>query len=141
MHAVLVTTRGNIIFRLRKTQAPKTVANFVKLARQGFYNGTTWHRVIDNFVVQGGCPKGDGTGGPGYTIDFEKTELETVKGAVAMARGRNPNSGGSQFYIARSRLPHLDGEDTIFGQVTSGIEIVDQIEQHEMIERVVIVDE
>lgn len=141
MHAVLVTERGNVIFRLRQNKAPTTVANFVKLARAGFYNGTQFHRVIDNFVVQGGCPKGDGTGGPGYSIEFEDTGLECVKGAVAMARGRDRNSGGSQFYISRSRLPHLDGHDTIFGQVTSGLEIVDAIQQDEKLERVVIVDE
>ena len=76
MHAVLVTERGNIIFRLQKREAPNTVANFVKLARSGFYDGTIWHRVIDNFVVQGGCPKGDGTGGPGYTIEFETTVID-----------------------------------------------------------------
>ncbi len=140
MHAVLETARGNIVFRLMKTHSPRTVENFVKLAREGFYDGTIWHRVIDNFVAQGGCPIGDGTGGPGYTIEHETNDREHVKGAVAMARGRDLNSGGSQFYIARSRLQHLDGDYTVFGQVTAGLEVVDKLEAKDTLTRVTIVD-
>ena len=95
MHAVLETTKGTIAFRLHKRVAPNTCENFVKLARQGFYAGTKWHRVIDNFVIQGGCPKGDGTGGPGYTIEAELSDREHVRGSGSRARGRRVDRGGN----------------------------------------------
>lgn len=141
MHAVLETTKGTIAFRLHKRVAPNTCENFAKLARQGFYDGTVWHRVIDNFVIQGGCPAGDGTGGPGYTIEQELSDRKHVRGTVAMARGRKANSGGSQFYICRSTLPHLDGYDTVFGTVTAGLEVVDAVEKGDQLVRVSIIDE
>ena len=109
--------------------APKTVENFVTLAKKGFYNGLNFHRVVPNFVVQGGCPKGDGTGGPGYTIPAEFNEKKHVRGTVAMARSQHPDSAGSQFYICYGPTPHLDRNYTVFGQVTSGMEHVDQIKQ------------
>jgi peptidyl-prolyl cis-trans isomerase B (cyclophilin B) len=141
MHAVLETSKGTIAFRLHKRVAPNTCENFAKLARQGFYDNTLWHRVIDNFVIQGGCPKGDGTGGPGYTIEAEISDRAHVRGTVAMARGRRINSGGSQFYICRSTLPHLDGYDTVFGTVTAGLEVVDAVAQGDKLLRVAIIDE
>ena len=140
MHAVLETNKGTIAFRFHKNRAPQTVEHFVRLARSGVYDGTKWHRVIPNFVIQGGCPKGDGSGGSmGFAI--EPTEAKHLRGSVALARARRPNSGGSQFYICRSTLPHLDGYDTVFGEVTAGIDVVDKIERGDEIKRVAIVDE
>lgn len=141
MHAILETTKGNITIRLHRKDAPQTVRNFIKLARERFYDKTVWHRVIDNFVIQGGCPVGDGSGGPGYTIDAELNGREHQKGTVAMARGRKLDSAGSQFYIARSRLPHLDGQYTVFGSVTTGLEVVDAIQPNDELKSVMIVDE
>ena len=141
MHAVIETTRGTIAFRFAPKEAPKTCENFVKLAKQGFYDNLKWHRVVADFVIQGGCPKGDGTGGPGYSIDAEFSELKHVKGTVAMARGSSLNSAGSQFYIARQNLPHLDKQYTVFGQVTSGFDVVDKIKQGDAIKKVSIVEE
>jgi peptidyl-prolyl cis-trans isomerase B (cyclophilin B) len=141
MHALVDTNRGKIAFRLQAKDAPRTVENFVKLARQGFYDNLAWHRVVPNFVIQTGCPKGDGTGGPGYKVEAEINEREHVKGTVAMARGKNLNSGGSQFYIARSRLPHLDRKYTVFGQVTSGIEVLDKIVEGDKVNRVSIIED
>ncbi len=141
MHAVIETNKGTISFRMQEKDAPKTCANFVKLAQKGFYDNLKWHRVIDNFVIQGGCPKGDGTGGPGYTIDAELSANKHVKGTVAMARGQAMNSAGSQFYIARTALPHLDGQYTVFGQVTAGFDVIDKIKQGDTIKKVSIVAE
>jgi peptidyl-prolyl cis-trans isomerase B (cyclophilin B) len=109
--------------------APKTVKNFVDLAKKGFYNGLSFHRVVPNFVVQGGCPKGDGTGGPGYTVPAEFNSKQHLRGSVAMARSQHPDSAGSQFYICYGPTPHLDRNYTVFGQVTSGMEHVDTIKQ------------
>ena len=142
MQAVIEPNRGNISFRMSEKEAPKTCAHFVKLAKNGFYDNLTWHRVIDNFVIQGGCPKGDGTGGPGYTIDAEINEHKHVKGTVAMARGSSLNSAGSQFYIARTALPHLDKlQYTVFGQVTAGFDVIDKIKAGDAIKKVSIVTE
>jgi peptidyl-prolyl cis-trans isomerase B (cyclophilin B) len=109
--------------------APKTVENFVTLARKGFYDGLTFHRVVPDFVVQGGCPKGTGTGGPGYTIKAEFNKQKHVRGSVAMARSQHPDSAGSQFYITYGATPHLDGSYTVFGRVVAGMEHVDRIKQ------------
>ena len=109
--------------------APKTVENFVTLAKKGFYDGLKFHRVVPDFVVQGGCPKGDGTGGPGYTIPAEFNSKKHLRGTVAMARSQHPDSAGSQFYICYGNTPHLDRNYTVFGQVTSGMEHVDRIKQ------------
>jgi peptidyl-prolyl cis-trans isomerase B (cyclophilin B) len=141
MHAVIETSRGTIAFRFQAKDAPKTCENFVKLAKQGFYDNLTWHRVVADFVIQAGCPKGDGTGGPGYSIDAELNELKHVKGTVAMARKQALNTAGSQFYIARKALPHLDKQYTVFGQVTSGFDVVDKIKQGDAIKKVSIVEE
>ncbi|MBM3218177.1 MAG: peptidylprolyl isomerase [Candidatus Rokubacteria bacterium] len=116
--------------------AAKTVDNFVKLAKQGFYNGLTFHRVVPNFVAQGGCPKGDGTGGPGWTVPAEFNARPHVRGTVAMARSQHPDSAGSQFYICYGPTPHLDRNYTVFGRVTSGMEHVDTIKQGDKMQTV-----
>ena len=118
--------------------APKTVENFVTLAKKGFYNGLTFHRVVPDFVVQGGCPKGNGTGGPGYTIKAEFNKQKHVRGSVAMARSQHPDSAGSQFYITYGATPHLDNNYTVFGKVVAGMEHVDRITQGDRMTSVVI---
>jgi peptidyl-prolyl cis-trans isomerase B (cyclophilin B) len=120
--------------------APKTVQNFVTLAKKGFYNGLKFHRVVPDFVVQGGCPKGDGTGGPGYTIPAEFNAKKHVRGTVAMARSQHPDSAGSQFYITYGATPHLDRNYTVFGQVTTGMEHVDRIKQGDRMKTVEILE-
>jgi peptidyl-prolyl cis-trans isomerase B (cyclophilin B) len=109
--------------------APKTVENFVTLAKKGFYNGLSFHRVVPDFVVQGGCPKGDGTGGPGYQIKAEFNKQKHLRGSVAMARSQHPDSAGSQFYITYGATPHLDNSYTVFGKVVDGMKDVDRIKQ------------
>jgi len=123
--------------------APNTVANFVKLSKDGFYDGLTFHRVIPNFVVQGGCPNGDGRGGPGYTIDCELNGAKQYhdRGVLSMAHaGRN--TGGSQFFICHSRenTTHLDRNHTCFGKVVEGLEVIDAIRQGDKIEKITVQD-
>jgi cyclophilin family peptidyl-prolyl cis-trans isomerase len=118
---------GEIALEFFPEDAPKTVENFVTLAKKGYYDGVTFHRVEPNFVVQGGDPKGNGTGGPGYTIKDEFNKQKHVRGVLAMARTQAPNSAGSQFYITLAPAHFLDGQYTVFGRVTSGMEIVDKI--------------
>jgi len=127
-----VITLGNgqtISIEFFPEDAPKTVENFVTLARKGFYDGLTFHRVVPDFVVQGGCPKGDGTGGPGHTVKAEFNKQKHVRGSVAMARSQHPDSAGCQFYITYGATPHLDGNYTVFGKVVTGMEHVDRIKQ------------
>jgi peptidyl-prolyl cis-trans isomerase B (cyclophilin B) len=122
------TTGGEIVFELFDEDAPKTVANFRKLASEGFYDGLGFHRVIKDFMVQGGCPEGTGTGGPGYTFEDEINEHKVVRGALAMANA-GPNTNGSQFFIVTTRAASwLDGKHTVFGQVTDGLDVVDKLE-------------
>ena len=122
------TTHGTIALELFDEDAPKTVANFRKLADDGFYEGIIFHRVIPDFMIQSGCPKGTGTGGPGYTFEDEFNEHRVVRGALAMANA-GPNTNGSQFFIVTAdSAPWLDGKHTVFGQVTSGMDAVDAIE-------------
>ncbi|WP_322489983.1 peptidylprolyl isomerase [Chloroflexus sp.] len=127
--ATIYTPRGEIVIELLPDIAPQTVNNFVFLARQNFYNGLTWHRVLPNFMAQGGDPRGDGTGGPGYSIPAEFTDkiLFDQPGIVAMARSSDPNSAGSQFFITTAPAPWLNEQYTIFGRVIQGQEIVDGI--------------
>ena len=132
---------GEIRIEFYPTDAPKTVENFVTLATKGFYNGLTFHRVVPDFVVQGGCPKGNGTGGPGYQIKAEFNKQKHVRGAVAMARSQDPDSAGSQFYICYGNTPHLDGQYTVFGKVVQGIENIDKIKQGDRMTSVAIVEE
>jgi cyclophilin family peptidyl-prolyl cis-trans isomerase len=122
--ATIKTDKGDIVVLLNAQAAPLTVNNFVFLARQHFYDGLTCQRVIQGFVAQCGDPKGDGSGGPGYTIPDENSPIKHDTGAVAMAKTSAPNSAGSQFYITMAPQPSLDGKYTVFGQVTQGQEVV-----------------
>ena len=140
---------GEIVIELFPEDAPRTVENFVKLARSGFYNGVSFHRVEPGFVAQAGDPQtktlppGDrrlGTGGPGYTIKAEFNKRPHVRGTVAMARTQDPDSAGSQFYITFKPVPFLDGQYTVFGQVTKGMDVVDGIAVGDRMKTVTIVD-
>jgi len=125
--ATLHTNHGQIELELLDADAPATVGNFTKLSREGFYDGLTFHRVIEGFMIQGGCPQGDGTGGPGYSFDDEANEHRVVRGALAMANS-GPNTNGSQFFVVTAdECPWLDGKHTVFGHVTSGMDVVDAI--------------
>jgi cyclophilin family peptidyl-prolyl cis-trans isomerase len=127
--ATLHTNAGPIRFELFDEDAPKTVENFRKLAGDGFYDGLVFHRVITDFMIQGGCPEGTGTGGPGYTFEDEINDHKIVRGALAMANA-GPNTNGSQFFIVTTdAAPWLDGKHTVFGQVTAGMDAVDAIER------------
>jgi len=132
---------GEIRLEFYPEDAPKTVENFVNLAKKGFYNGLNFHRVVPDFVVQGGCPKGNGTGGPGYQIKAEFNKQKHVRGTLAMARSQDPDSAGSQFYICYGPTPHLDGNYTVFGRVVSGMEHVDRIKQGDKMTSVTITEE
>ena len=132
---------GEIRLEFFPADAPKTVENFVTLAKKGFYNGLNFHRVVPDFVVQGGCPKGNGTGGPGYTVKAEFNKQKHVRGTLAMARSQDPDSAGSQFYICYGNTPHLDGQYTVFGKVVSGMELVDRIKQGDKMTSVTIAEE
>jgi cyclophilin family peptidyl-prolyl cis-trans isomerase len=121
------TTEGVIIFELFDDDAPKTVANFKKLATEGFYDGLSFHRIIKDFMAQGGCPQGTGTGGPGYQFEDEFNDHKVVRGALAMANS-GPNTNGSQFFIVTAdEAPWLDGKHTVFGQVVEGEDVVDRL--------------
>ena len=127
--AAMQTSRGPITFELFDEDAPKTVANFRKLASEGFYDGLTFHRVISDFMIQGGCPEGTGTGGPGYTFEDEFNDHKVVRGALAMANA-GPNTNGSQFFIVTiPAADWLDGKHTVFGEVVEGMDAVDAIER------------
>ena len=127
--ATLHTSEGPIELELYPDEAPKTVENFTKLATDGFYDGLAFHRVIPDFMVQGGCPQGDGTGGPGYQFEDEFNDNKVERGALAMANS-GPNTNGSQFFIVTAQAcPWLDGKHTVFGRVTAGMDVVDDISQ------------
>jgi peptidyl-prolyl cis-trans isomerase B (cyclophilin B) len=126
--ATLHTTAGAIVLELHDEDAPKTVENFRKLSEEGFYDGLVFHRVIPDFMIQGGCPEGTGTGGPGYTFEDEFNEHKIVRGALAMANA-GPNTNGSQFFIVTTEAAAwLDGKHTVFGRVVEGMEAVSAIE-------------
>jgi peptidyl-prolyl cis-trans isomerase B (cyclophilin B) len=126
--ATIHTSHGPVGLELFDEDAPKTVANFRKLAADGFYDGLIFHRVIKGFMIQGGCPLGTGTGGPGYTFEDEINRHKVVRGALAMANA-GPNTNGSQFFLVTAdAAPWLDGKHTVFGQVEAGMEAVDAIE-------------
>lgn len=136
-----VEGKGKFVIELNLEKAPKTAGNFIKLAKEGFYNGLTFHRVVPDFVVQGGDPNGNGTGGPGYTIPFEETGLKHEDGAVAMARkGDDKNSAGSQFYICLGPQHQLDGDYAVFGKVIQGMDVVRKIQQYDIMKEVTISD-
>jgi cyclophilin family peptidyl-prolyl cis-trans isomerase len=126
--ATMHTNHGPIELELFDDDAPKTVDNFLKLSRDGYYDGLIFHRVIKDFMIQGGCPQGTGTGGPGYEFEDEINDHKIVRGALAMAN-RGPDTNGSQFFIVTTdAAPWLDGKHTVFGEVRSGMEAVDSIE-------------
>jgi peptidyl-prolyl cis-trans isomerase B (cyclophilin B) len=143
--AQMITDRGTMTIEFFEQDAPKTVANFVKLAESGFYNDVKFHRVIPNFMVQGGDPTGTGSGGPGYTIPDELTGDNQYhdRGVLSMANTGRPNSGGSQFFICHSRqnTAHLDRKHTVFGKVVDGIDVVDMIRQGDQIKSIAIIEE
>lgn len=137
--ATLQTSRGTIVVDLFAKDAPKTVNNFVSLAKDGFYNGTTFHRVIENFMIQGGDPEGTGRGGPGYRFEDEtKNNPHKHKvGSLSMANA-GPNTNGSQFFITHVKTDWLDGKHTVFGQVRSGQDVVNAVKQGDTLESVTI---
>ncbi|QDH80079.1 peptidylprolyl isomerase [Echinicola soli] len=139
--AEIVTEKGTMKVEFYEKDAPNTVKNFVDLSQKGFYDGLTFHRVIPNFVIQGGCPIGNGAGGPGYTIDCELNgdNQHHERGVLSMAHaGRN--TGGSQFFVCHSRdnTSHLDRNHTCFGKVVEGLDVIDQIRQGDKIEKIII---
>lgn len=143
MKATIKTNKGEMHLKFYEKDAPNTVANFVKLAKDGFYDGLTWHRVIPNFVIQGGCPKGTGVGGPGYSIDCELDGDNQYhdRGVLSMAHaGRN--TGGSQFFVCHSRenTSHLDRNHTCFAKVTEGLDVIDDIREGDSIDKIIIED-
>ena len=124
----MTTNHGPIVFEMFDEDAPKTVGNFRKLSGDGFYDGLVFHRIIKDFMIQGGCPEGTGTGGPGYTFEDEFNQHKVIRGALAMANA-GPDTNGSQFFIVTTEAaPWLDGKHTVFGRVTSGMEVVDALE-------------
>jgi peptidyl-prolyl cis-trans isomerase B (cyclophilin B) len=139
MQATIRTNKGVMKVDLYDYEAPKTVENFTKLAQSGFYNGLKWHRVIPNFMIQGGCPNGTGSGGPGYTIPCETGGEKQFhdRGVLSMAHA-GPNTGGSQFFICHNRqsTAHLDRNHTCFGRVLEGLEVLDSIQQGDVIESI-----
>lgn len=144
MKAKMSTNKGDMLIHFYQKDAPKTVANFVKLSKEGFYNGLTFHRVIPDFVVQGGCPDGTGAGGPGYSIDCELDGDNQYhdRGVLSMAHaGRN--TGGSQFFICHSRqnTAHLDRNHTCFGKVVEGLDVIDDIRKGDTINKIEIIEE
>lgn len=142
--AVITTNKGVIRFTFFASDAPTHVAAFIDRAREGFYDGTKWHRVVPGFVIQGGDPNtrtgqgAPGTGGPGYTIAAEFNKRPHLDGTVAMARSASPDSAGSQFYVCLGEQSFLNGQYTVFGQVTDGMDVVHSIAQDDMIESIVI---
>jgi peptidyl-prolyl cis-trans isomerase B (cyclophilin B) len=139
--ATIDTSRGTIKLKLHADKAPKTVANFEKLATQGFYNGLKFHRVIDNFMIQTGCPQGTGTGGPGYKFadEFHPDLKHSGPGILSMANA-GPNTNGSQFFITHVATPWLDGKHSVFGQVIEGQDVVNAIKQGDVMKSVNVAD-
>jgi peptidyl-prolyl cis-trans isomerase B (cyclophilin B) len=144
MKATIKTNKGDISLKLFDDQAPMTVANFVNLAKRGFYNGLKFHRVINDFMIQGGCPLGTGTGGPGYKFQDEFVrELKHDKPGILSMANAGPGTNGSQFFITHIATPWLDGKHTVFGEVVSASDqdVVNSIQQNDVIEAVVIDDD
>jgi peptidyl-prolyl cis-trans isomerase B (cyclophilin B) len=137
--AKMITDKGTMSIEFYDTDAPNTVANFVKLSKEGFYDGLTFHRVIPDFVIQGGCPDGNGMGGPGYKIDCETSGDNQYhdRGVLSMAHA-GKNTGGSQFFVCHSRnnTSHLDGVHTCFGKVVDGLDVIDDIRQGDVIQKI-----
>jgi peptidyl-prolyl cis-trans isomerase B (cyclophilin B) len=138
LQARIATDRGEMIFRFFPDDAPATVASFIKLARNKFYDGLTFHRVVPGFVIQGGCPEGTGTGGPGYKLKAEFNKNLHDAGAVAMARAQSPDSAGSQFYVCLEDAHFLDHQYTVFGHLTSGLDVARKIQPNDVMRSVTI---
>lgn len=142
--AKINTVKGEMSVEFFEEDAPNTVENFVKLSKEGFYDGLTFHRVIPDFVVQAGCPKGDGTGGPGYQIDCELDGENQYhdRGVLSMAHA-GKNTGGSQFFICHSRknTSHLDRKHTVFGKVVDGLDVIDELKQGDVIDKIEILED
>lgn len=140
--AEIETSKGTIELELYPEYAPKTVNNFIFLSKEGFYNGVIFHRVISNFVIQGGDPTGTGRGGPGYNFEDEVKDNPLIheRGVISMANA-GPNTNGSQFFITHLPQPHLDGNHTVFGKVIQGLEVVDTIQEGDKMEKVIITEE
>lgn len=128
------TNRGDFTVELLPKLAPEHVNSFVFLARDEFYNGTVFHRIVPGFVAQGGDPTGTGTGGPGYTVPLEASKEPFARGVVGMARSQDPNSAGSQWFVTLGDAPHLNGQYTVFGRVTEGMDVVDRLQMGDAIE-------
>jgi peptidylprolyl isomerase/peptidyl-prolyl cis-trans isomerase B (cyclophilin B) len=135
-HISIETDHGDVLIELYPDTAPNTVANFKALVANTYYDGLVFHRVIPGFMAQGGCPDGNGMGGPGYQVKAEFNARKHERGTVAMARSQDQDSAGSQFYICFGPQPHLDGQYTVFGQVTEGMDVVDQIKQGDTMNKV-----
>lgn len=134
IHARIETSEGPFTVELWPDVAPKHAENFKTLAEKGFYDGLAFHRILPGFVIQGGCPKGDGTGGPGWTVDAEFNDRKHEPGVLSMARSADPNSAGSQFFVCltRENCQHLDNQYTAFGKVTEGMDVVEKIAATEL---------
>ena len=125
--AVIDTSMGKMVVRFRPDKAPNTVKNFIQLACENFYDDLTFHRIIDGFMIQGGCPEGTGTGGPGYRIKAEFNDIKHEPGVISMARSSHPDSAGSQFFICTGTHKHLDGNYTAFGNLIEGMDVLEKI--------------
>ncbi|GHT45431.1 peptidyl-prolyl cis-trans isomerase [Planctomycetales bacterium] len=137
--ATIQTKRGTIKLELFDENTPKTCENFETLAKKGFYDGLTFHRVIEDFMIQGGCPKGDGTGGPGYSFEDElHPDLKHDSAGVLSMANSGPDTNGSQFFITHVPCPWLDGKHTVFGKVAEGQDVVDAIRQGDVIEKITV---
>ncbi len=135
-HVLIETDRGKLVIELLPDVAPKTVARFTELVKKGFYNGLTFHRVVPKFLIQGGDPAGDGTGGSGKTIPAEFSERKHLLGTVGMARTKDPDSADSQFYICLEPQPFLDGKYTVFGQVVEGVDRLPKFQEGDVMRKV-----
>ncbi len=135
---IMETDKGTMKIELFEQDAPGTVQNFITLIEKGFYDGLTFHRVIDDFMIQGGCPRGTGTGGPGYTIKCEINPNKHLRGSLSMAHA-GKDTGGSQFFICHSPQPHLDGVHTVFGRVIEGLDVVDAIRKSDKMKKLTVV--
>jgi peptidylprolyl isomerase/peptidyl-prolyl cis-trans isomerase B (cyclophilin B) len=136
--ATIETSKGAFVMEFYPKDAPNTTKNFIRLAQVGFYDGLTFHRYVPDFVIQGGDPRGDGTGNAGYNLNAEFSERKHVTGTVAMARSADPNSASCQFYVTLSPKPHLDGKYTVFGQVIEGMDVVNQLRAGDVIKTITI---
>ncbi|MBF0277999.1 MAG: peptidylprolyl isomerase [SAR324 cluster bacterium] len=135
---IIETEKGNIELELYEDDAPNTVANFISLIEKGFYDGLNFHRVIGDFMIQGGCPEGSGMGGPGYKFDDEFSDRKHDDAGILSMANSGPRTNGSQFFITHGPTPHLDGKHTVFGKVSNGLEVVNSIKQGDVINKMAV---